>query len=87
MCLRTGRYGADGTADFPHDPDALSRIYTAPYLRLEPQLSLVLVDDADAVVGYCLASSDTAAFAARFDAEVRPGLLAQVPAGAAARGK
>jgi glycerol dehydrogenase-like iron-containing ADH family enzyme/ribosomal protein S18 acetylase RimI-like enzyme len=86
VCLFTGRFGADGTADFPNDPDALSRIYTTPYLRLEPLLSLVLVDeDSDAVVGYCLASSDTASFHARYESEVRPGLLAQVPPGAAAR--
>ena len=86
VCLLTGRYGADGSADFPHDPLALSRIYTTPYLRLEPLLSLVLVDEADgSVAGYCLASSDTAAFFARYEAELRPGLLAQVPPGAAAR--
>jgi hypothetical protein len=60
----TGRYGADGTDDFPNDPYALSRIYTTPYLLLEPSLSLVLVDgeDSDAVVGYCLAALDTTSF-------------------------
>ena len=85
VCLLTGRYGADGTADFPSDPDALSRIYTAPYLRLEPLLALVLVeDDTDAVAGYCLAASDTAAFFARYEAEVRPALAAHIPTGAAA---
>ena len=81
VCLLTGRYGEDGTADFPTDPAALSRIYTTPYLLLEPLLALVLVSDEDgSVAGYCLASSDTAAFGARFQAELCPGLLAQVPA-------
>ena len=85
VCLLTGRYGADGTADFPNDPLALSRIYTTPYLHLEPQLSLVLIDEQDGgVVGYCLATSDTAAFYARYEAEMRPGLLAQVPPAARA---
>jgi glycerol-1-phosphate dehydrogenase [NAD(P)+] len=85
VCLLTGRYGADGTDDFPNDPDALSRIYTTPYLRLEPLLSLVLVDDdaGGAVVGYCLAASDTRAYFDRYEAEIRPGLLARVPATAA----
>ena len=36
VCLLTGRYGEDGSADFPTDPDALSRVYTTPYLRLQP---------------------------------------------------
>jgi glycerol dehydrogenase-like iron-containing ADH family enzyme/ribosomal protein S18 acetylase RimI-like enzyme len=81
VCLLTGRYGADGTDDFPNDPYALSRIYTTPYLLLEPSLSLVLVDgeDSDAVVGYCLAALDTTSFFARYDADIRPGLAAQVP--------
>ena len=86
VCLLTGCYGADGTLDFPNDPAALSRLYTTPYLLLEPLLSLVLIDDAadGAVVGYCLATSDTAAFYARFEAEFRPTLLSHVPTGAAA---
>ena len=80
VCLLTGRYGSDGTDDFPSDPAALSRLYTTPYLQLEPLLSLVLVDEADGrVAGYCLATSDTASFFSRFEAEIRPGLLAQVP--------
>jgi glycerol dehydrogenase-like iron-containing ADH family enzyme/ribosomal protein S18 acetylase RimI-like enzyme len=86
VCLLTGRYGADGTGDFPNDPVALSRIFTTPYLRLEPQLSLVLVDEdaGGVVVGYCLAALDTASFFARYEAEVRPHLLAQVPPAARA---
>ena len=46
VCLLTGRYGEDGTADFPTDPAALSRIYTTPYLLLEPLLALVQRDSA-----------------------------------------
>jgi hypothetical protein len=47
---------------------------------LEPLLGLVLVDDADgSVAGYCLATSDTASFLARYETDIRPGLLAQVP--------
>ncbi len=86
VCLLTGAYGGDGTADFPSDPAALSRIYTSPYLALEPLLALVLVDDSDgSVAGYCLAAADTAAFYGRYEAEIRPGLLAQVPPAARAR--
>jgi glycerol-1-phosphate dehydrogenase [NAD(P)+] len=87
VCLLTGRYGADGSADFPSDPDALSRIYTTPYLLLEPALALVLVDDDDggAVVGYCLSTADTSAFFLRYEADVRPGLASAVPPAARAK--
>lgn len=87
VCLQTGRYGADGSADFPGDPDALSRLYTTPYLRLPPHsaLSLALVDDATGeVVGYCLAAADSPRFFADFERVERPGLAAAVAAAAAA---
>jgi glycerol-1-phosphate dehydrogenase [NAD(P)+] len=84
VCLQTGRYGEDGSGDFPGDPDALSRIYTTPYLLLEQALSLVLVDGAGLIVGYCLAALDTPSFFQRYDKELRPALLAQVPGAALA---
>lgn len=84
VCLLTGRYGADGTADFPTDADALSRLYTTPYLRLAPAAPFALVleaagDDgapAGDVLGYCLATADTAAFVAAFERDERPALVA-----------
>jgi glycerol-1-phosphate dehydrogenase [NAD(P)+] len=80
VCLLTGKYGEDGSSDFPNDPEALSRIYTSPYLHLEPLLSLVLVDELDGeVVGYCLSTANTATFFSRYEEGIRPNLMAQVP--------
>lgn len=80
ICLKTGRYGDDGTSDFPNDPDALSRIYTSPYLTLQLDLALALEDKATgAVVGYCLAATDSEQFYARYEADVRPALAAAYP--------
>jgi len=85
VCLATGRYGEDGAADFPTDPDALSRVYTTPYLRLRPhaRFALALADDATGeVVGYCLAAADSRRFFEDYEREERPALAAAFPLGA-----
>jgi ribosomal protein S18 acetylase RimI-like enzyme len=91
VCLLTGRFGADGTADFPSDPGALARIYTTPYLRLQPhaRFALVLVEDGNGgeVVGYCLAAADTRAFFADYEREERPALAAAFPLAASDEGR
>lgn len=79
VCLKTGNHGEDGEPLYRDDPDALGRIFVGPYLRLEPELSLVL-EDADGLCGYALAAFDSRAFYARYDAEWRPNLCAQFPA-------
>lgn len=73
VCLKTGDHGADGTALYEEDPDALGRIYVGPYLVFEPELSFVLEDD-EGVCGYALAAFDSRAFYDRYEREWRPAL-------------
>ena len=75
--MLTGDEGGDATDAYPFDPDSLGKRWVAPYLELEPALSFVLEERASgSVVGYCLAARDTAAFAARLQAEYLPPLRA-----------
>jgi protein O-GlcNAcase/histone acetyltransferase len=78
VCLRTGDEGADGTALFAADPDALARIYVWPYLALEPGLAWVLEDD-EGVCGYCLGALDSRTFHARAARDWQPHLVERFP--------
>lgn len=78
VCLRTGDEGADGTALFAADPDALARIYVWPYLALEPGLAWVLEDE-EGVCGYCLGALDSRTFHARSERDWRPHLVERFP--------
>ncbi|MBK9137998.1 MAG: GNAT family N-acetyltransferase [Verrucomicrobia bacterium] len=78
VCLKTGNYGQDGEPFYREDPDALGRIFVGPYLAFEPELSLILEDDAG-ICGYALGAFDSRAFYARYEAEWRPRLCAQFP--------
>lgn len=78
VCLKTGDYGQDGEPFYSDDPDALGRIFVGPYLAFEPELSLVLEDDAG-VCGYALGAFDSRSFYARYENEWRPKLCAQFP--------
>ena len=44
VCLKTGDFGKDGEPFYREDPDALGRIFVGPYLKFEPDLSLILED-------------------------------------------
>ena len=79
VCLKTGDHGRDGEPFYREDPDALGRIFVGPYLAFEPQLSLVLEDEAG-ICGYALGAFDSRAFYARYDREWRPQLCARFPA-------
>ncbi len=79
VCMKTGNYGQDGEPFYREDPDALGRIFVGPYLAFEPELSLILEDDAG-ICGYALGAFDSRAFYARYEAEWRPRLRAQFPA-------
>src|SRR5215213_5440859 len=76
VCLKTGDNGADGESFYREDPDALGRIYAAPYLIFEPELSLVLEDELG-VCGYALGAFDSRAYHARYESEWRPALCAR----------
>ena len=78
VCLETGNDGADATALYAGDPDALGRIYVGPYLLFEPELSLVL-EDADGICGYALGAFDSRHFYDRYDREWRQQLCAEFP--------
>jgi ribosomal protein S18 acetylase RimI-like enzyme len=78
VCLKTGDHGRDGEPYYRDDPDALARIYVGPYLACQPELSLVVEDDAG-VCGYCLAALDSRAFYDEYDRRWRPRLCAQFP--------
>ena len=76
VCLQTGDHGGDATALYTPDPDALGRIYVGPYLAFEPELSLILEDDAG-VCGYGLGALDSRTFYERYEREWRPALVAR----------
>jgi ribosomal protein S18 acetylase RimI-like enzyme len=78
VCLKTGDHGKDGESFYREDPDALGRIYTAPYLKFEPELSLILEDERG-VCGYALGAVDSRKFFHRYETEWRPGLCARFP--------
>ena len=78
ICMKTGDHGGDGEPLFRADPDALGRLYVAPYLRFEPELALFLEDD-EGVCGYALGARDSKEFYARYESEMRPGLVAAFP--------
>jgi ribosomal protein S18 acetylase RimI-like enzyme len=78
VCLKTGNFGQDGEPFYREDPDALGRIFVGPYLKFEPDLSLIL-EDAQGICGYALGAFDSRAFYARYEAEWRPDLCARFP--------
>jgi ribosomal protein S18 acetylase RimI-like enzyme len=78
ICLKTGDHGRDGEPYYGDDPDALGRIFVGPYLAFEPELALVLEDEAG-VCGYAFGAFDSRAFYARYESEWRPQLCAGHP--------
>jgi len=78
VCLETGDDGGDATTFYRDDPDALGRIFVAPYFAFAPDLAWV-VEDENGVCGYCLAAADSGAFYDRYEREWRPRLVARFP--------
>lgn len=60
ICLRTGAAGADAS-DVYRDGDLLGHVYVGPYVLMESGFGFALTAD-DTVVGYALATADTAEF-------------------------
>ncbi len=73
ICMKTGDSGGDGEPFYKEDPDALGRIYVGPYLDFEPDLAVMLEDEAG-VSGYAIGSFDTRLFYDRYEREWRPSL-------------
>jgi ribosomal protein S18 acetylase RimI-like enzyme len=78
VCLRTGDHGKDGDPFYKEDPDALGRIYVAPYLKFSPELAL-MVEDEEGVCGYSLATLDSRKFFDLYEKEWRPALCEEFP--------
>jgi ribosomal protein S18 acetylase RimI-like enzyme len=78
VCLKTGDFGQDGEPFYGEDPDALGRIFVGPYLKYEPELSLILEDE-QGICGYALGAFDSHDFFARYENEWRPDLCARFP--------
>ena len=74
VCLKTGDHGSDGEPFYQEDPDALGRIYVGPYLKFSPELALIL-EDANGICGYSLATLDSKLFFRRYEKEWRPLLV------------
>lgn len=79
VCLKTGDYGQDGEPYYRDDPDALGRIFVGPYLRFEPEFSLILEDESG-VCGYAFGALDSRAFYEKYEKEWRPKLVEHFPA-------
>jgi ribosomal protein S18 acetylase RimI-like enzyme len=77
VCRRTGDAGQDATG-LLHHGDLYGLIYAAPYLRYEPECSLV-AEHLGIVAGYALGAPDTAAFEARLEADWWPPLRERHP--------
>jgi ribosomal protein S18 acetylase RimI-like enzyme len=77
VCLLTGDSGRDASAIY-RNGDLLGHVYVGPYLVGQPELALVVADEAG-VAGYCLAARDTRAFEAWAHAAWWPPLREQYP--------
>ncbi|WP_129339894.1 GNAT family N-acetyltransferase [Cellulomonas endophytica] len=62
VCRRTGDAGEDATGRWA-DPDLLGDVWAVPYALHDPSLA-TLVEDAEGVGGYLVATADTLAFEA-----------------------
>ena len=72
ISLATGFAGA-GAAHLYEDGMLLGHIYSAPYARLEPDLALVVEDEAG-VAGFAVGTTDTESWEARLEREWWPDL-------------
>jgi ribosomal protein S18 acetylase RimI-like enzyme len=78
VCLRTGDDGRDAAHLFD-DPKVLGHIFVGPYLKLEPELALVL-EDGLGVCGYALGALDSRRFYDAYVAQWLPEIRRQYPA-------
>ena len=60
VCLLTGDAGRDASAIY-RNPELLGHVFVGPYVVGQPDLALVVADDAG-IAGYLLAAADTRSF-------------------------
>lgn len=75
ICRLTGRGGDDATGDHLDD-EVLADVYATPYVEHSTGFGVVVVDDADEVMGYLLGTIDTVAFSRWFVEEWWPSVSA-----------
>lgn len=72
ICLRVGAEGADATGRH-RVRELLGHVWAGPFLALEPEHAMVL-EDAEGVAGYCVATAETRAFEAACERDWWPAL-------------
>jgi len=77
VCLLTGDGGRDGSAIY-RNPELLGHVFVGPYIVGQPDLALVVADEAG-IAGYALAAEDTRAFERWAEEEWWPPLREQYP--------
>ncbi|WP_223189583.1 GNAT family N-acetyltransferase [Nonomuraea terrae] len=77
VCLETGDSGRDATPLY-RDPELLGHVYAGPYPIADPGLTWVAYDD-QGLLGYVVATADTAAFEQWLEEAWWPGLRARYP--------
>ncbi|WP_456847436.1 GNAT family N-acetyltransferase [Cellulomonas sp. P5_C6] len=77
ICLLTGEVGGDATSLYG-DPDLLPHLYAGPYPIADPGLTFVVVDELG-LVGYIVATADTARFEQWLEQAWWPALRARYP--------
>src|SRR5690606_24283741 len=77
ICVRTGAAGDDATHLYK-DPDLLGHIYAGPYVMVDPGFGFVVTADG-VVVGYAVATDDTAEFEAECEESWWPALRRRYP--------
>ena len=77
VCLLTGDAGRDASAIY-RNPELLGHVFVGPYIVGQPDLALVVADEAG-IAGYMLAAADTRAFERWAEEEWWPPLREQYP--------
>ena len=77
ICLATGDAGADASHLYA-DGRLIGHIYSAPYLRLAPDLAII-IEDEEGVAGYAVGVSDTRAWEDQLERDWWPSLREEHP--------
>lgn len=77
ICLATGDAGGDASHLYA-DGRLIGHIYSAPYLRLAPDLAII-IEDEEGVAGYAVGVSDTHAWENQLERDWWPSLRKEYP--------